>query len=169
MKNCYRQDVCYCESLFFPRRYRLLSLFVTRMALSSVRSLMKPLPDAAASEQVANSLSRIEAIILRRSHNYNQQRDGWEADDFVAHQESSQRHRLLSWTLRSPFVVIMLFSRTRNGSLRKGKDAFLTGLCGLLSISILPSMAIADKTAADYFVQSLPGAPDGPLLKMHAG
>lgn len=27
----------------------------------------------------------------------------------------------------------------------------------------------ADKTAADYFVQSLPGAPDGPLLKMHAG
>jgi len=27
----------------------------------------------------------------------------------------------------------------------------------------------SDKTAADYFVQSLPGAPDGPLLKMHAG
>jgi carboxypeptidase D len=27
----------------------------------------------------------------------------------------------------------------------------------------------ADKTAADYFVHSLPGQPDGPLLKMHAG
>lgn len=27
----------------------------------------------------------------------------------------------------------------------------------------------ADKTAADYYVHSLPGQPDGPLLKMHAG
>lgn len=25
------------------------------------------------------------------------------------------------------------------------------------------------KTAADYFVRSLPGAPEGPLIKMHAG
>lgn len=30
-------------------------------------------------------------------------------------------------------------------------------------------VARADKTAADYYVKSLPGAPDGPLLKMHAG
>lgn len=30
-------------------------------------------------------------------------------------------------------------------------------------------MAQTEKTAADYFVHSLPGAPDGPLLKMHAG
>ena len=28
---------------------------------------------------------------------------------------------------------------------------------------------LADKTAADYYVHSLPGAPDGTLLKMHAG
>jgi carboxypeptidase D len=27
----------------------------------------------------------------------------------------------------------------------------------------------ADKSAADYFIRSLPGQPDGPLLKMHAG
>lgn len=27
----------------------------------------------------------------------------------------------------------------------------------------------ADKTAADYYVHSLPGQPAGPLLKMHAG
>ncbi|KAK8244218.1 Alpha/Beta hydrolase protein [Phyllosticta capitalensis] len=34
----------------------------------------------------------------------------------------------------------------------------------------LPAVAAAsDKTAADYFVHSLPGAPPGPLLKMHAG
>jgi carboxypeptidase D len=25
------------------------------------------------------------------------------------------------------------------------------------------------KSAADYYVHSLPGAPEGPLLKMHAG
>lgn len=29
--------------------------------------------------------------------------------------------------------------------------------------------AQAEKTAADYYVKSLPGAPAGPLLKMHAG
>lgn len=27
----------------------------------------------------------------------------------------------------------------------------------------------ADKSAADYFIRSLPGQPEGPLLKMHAG
>lgn len=26
-----------------------------------------------------------------------------------------------------------------------------------------------EKNAADYYVQSLPGQPDGPLLTMHAG
>jgi carboxypeptidase D len=33
----------------------------------------------------------------------------------------------------------------------------------------LSSPATAEKTAADYYVDSLPGQPDGPLLKMHAG
>lgn len=42
-------------------------------------------------------------------------------------------------------------------------------VCALLSLTSLPSAAAAEKTAADYFVHSLPGAPDGPLLKMHAG
>jgi carboxypeptidase D len=32
----------------------------------------------------------------------------------------------------------------------------------------LPAVA-AEKTQADYFVHSLPGQPEGPLLKMHAG
>lgn len=31
------------------------------------------------------------------------------------------------------------------------------------------SNAAEPKTQADYFVSSLPGQPDGPLLKMHAG
>lgn len=38
----------------------------------------------------------------------------------------------------------------------------------LLSLSSV-AIAASEKTAADYFVHSLPGAPDGTLLKMHAG
>lgn len=34
---------------------------------------------------------------------------------------------------------------------------------------LLASLGNAEKTAADYFIRSLPGAPPGPLLKMHAG
>ncbi|KAI9676740.1 MAG: Cell death protease [Trizodia sp. TS-e1964] len=40
---------------------------------------------------------------------------------------------------------------------------------GILSVSLLPAAVLADKCAADYFVHSLPGQPEGPLLKMHAG
>ncbi|KAH8596330.1 pheromone-processing carboxypeptidase kex1 [Bisporella sp. PMI_857] len=43
------------------------------------------------------------------------------------------------------------------------------GLAAIWGISLIfPSTGLA-QTAADYFVHSLPGAPDGPLLKMHAG
>ncbi|KAF2184469.1 pheromone-processing carboxypeptidase KEX1 [Zopfia rhizophila CBS 207.26] len=42
-------------------------------------------------------------------------------------------------------------------------------VCGLLaSVSWIPGSSAANKKAADYFVHSLPGAPE-PLLKMHAG
>lgn len=46
-----------------------------------------------------------------------------------------------------------------------------TGLsiCAILSMLLLPPTAVAEKSAGDYFVHSLPGAPEGPLLKMHAG
>ncbi|CAD6450741.1 745fc3bc-b7d5-4a86-b27c-f0149ebad060 [Sclerotinia trifoliorum] len=50
----------------------------------------------------------------------------------------------------------------------KTSSALLT-IWGLLSVSLMPSVGQADKTAGDYFVHSLPGAPAGPLLKMHAG
>ncbi|KAH7084911.1 pheromone-processing carboxypeptidase KEX1 [Paraphoma chrysanthemicola] len=45
-----------------------------------------------------------------------------------------------------------------------------TALVGALvaTVSLLPS-AVAEKTQADYFIHDLPGAPEGPLLKMHAG
>jgi carboxypeptidase D len=39
----------------------------------------------------------------------------------------------------------------------------------LLSICLYPTLSTAEKSAGDYYVHSLPGAPDGPLLKMHAG
>ena len=34
---------------------------------------------------------------------------------------------------------------------------------------MLPGSAAQAKTQADYFIHELPGAPPGPLLKMHAG
>ncbi|KAH7407863.1 pheromone-processing carboxypeptidase kex1 [Cadophora sp. MPI-SDFR-AT-0126] len=55
---------------------------------------------------------------------------------------------------------------TQNSSRRP--TGHLLSICGLLSIAMLPAATMADKTAADYFVHSLPGAPE-PLLKMHAG
>lgn len=51
---------------------------------------------------------------------------------------------------------------------------YLTGRMRLRAIitavvlSWLATLAIADG-AGDYFVHSLPGAPEGPLVKMHAG
>ncbi|KAJ5051546.1 uncharacterized protein L3040_001322 [Drepanopeziza brunnea f. sp. 'multigermtubi'] len=44
----------------------------------------------------------------------------------------------------------------------------ILSICGLLSMAMLPAAIQADKKAADYYVHSLPGAPE-PLLKMHAG
>lgn len=39
----------------------------------------------------------------------------------------------------------------------------------MAALFLMVASTRAEKTAADYFVQSLPGQPDGPLLKMHAG
>ncbi|KAK6583893.1 hypothetical protein PZA11_003623 [Diplocarpon coronariae] len=58
--------------------------------------------------------------------------------------------------------------RALTGERFRGATGQLLSICGLLSMVMLPSAARADKTAADYFVHSLPGAPE-PLLKMHAG
>lgn len=38
-----------------------------------------------------------------------------------------------------------------------------------LLLSCAASLAAAEKSAADYFVHSLPGAPEEPPIKMHAG
>lgn len=42
---------------------------------------------------------------------------------------------------------------------------------GLVAAATLSWVAVvgAEKTAADYFVHSLPGAPETPFIKMHAG
>jgi len=45
-----------------------------------------------------------------------------------------------------------------------------TSIWTLSILSVLPSSTMAaEKKAADYYIHSLPGAPPGPLLKMHAG
>ncbi|TPX17616.1 uncharacterized protein E0L32_012096 [Thyridium curvatum] len=56
-------------------------------------------------------------------------------------------------------------------------DSFAAALGPLRLAHVLGAVALSwagmaraqDKTAGDYFVHSLPGAPEGPLLKMHAG
>ncbi|KAJ5689753.1 hypothetical protein N7462_004145 [Penicillium macrosclerotiorum] len=48
------------------------------------------------------------------------------------------------------------------------KKGALAMLSWSLFLLLGPALAAA-KSAADYYVHSLPGAPDGPLLKMHAG
>lgn len=45
------------------------------------------------------------------------------------------------------------------------RQCLLSSVFAMLSIP----RANAEQNAADFFVRSLPGAPDGPLLKMHAG
>jgi carboxypeptidase D len=43
-------------------------------------------------------------------------------------------------------------------------------LLGAVALLLFGQQCLAaDKSAADYFIRSLPGQPDGPLLKMHAG
>lgn len=44
----------------------------------------------------------------------------------------------------------------------------LAMLSWALSLALGPGLAAA-ASAADYYVHSLPGAPENPLLKMHAG
>jgi carboxypeptidase D len=41
--------------------------------------------------------------------------------------------------------------------------------CAIAVLLLGQQAAAADKTAADYFIDYLPGQPKGPLLKMHAG
>lgn len=61
---------------------------------------------------------------------------------------------------------LSLVSKLRAGASMRAFTCVL-----LASAAWLPAAWADDKekTAADYFVHSLPGAPPGPLLKMHAG
>lgn len=51
---------------------------------------------------------------------------------------------------------------------RSKRGGALAMLSWTISLVLGPTLAAAS-SAADYYVHSLPGAPDGPLLKMHAG
>ncbi|KAK4158512.1 Alpha/Beta hydrolase protein [Chaetomidium leptoderma] len=45
----------------------------------------------------------------------------------------------------------------------------LSAVIAALALPWTATLAAAEKSAGDYFVHSLPGAPEGPLVKMHAG
>ncbi|KAI9844588.1 MAG: Cell death protease [Thelocarpon superellum] len=60
--------------------------------------------------------------------------------------------------------------RGRPGRTEHGLDRWLRrGVLGAILSLSLEAMVAEGKTASEYFVHSLPGAPSGPLLKMHAG
>lgn len=44
-----------------------------------------------------------------------------------------------------------------------------TAAVAVAALSWIIPTAFADKSAADYFVHNLPGAPATPYIKMHAG
>lgn len=52
---------------------------------------------------------------------------------------------------------------------RKSSLSTAWGLWALALALFAMPLVNAQKTQADYYVKSLPGQPDGPLLKMHAG
>ncbi|KAL2011812.1 hypothetical protein VTN00DRAFT_4530 [Thermoascus crustaceus] len=56
------------------------------------------------------------------------------------------------------------------GGWRRKNSAFAATSLWALPLLLLSNLtSAASKSAADYYVRSLPGAPEGPLLKMHAG
>ncbi|KAF9887441.1 Cell death protease [Aspergillus nanangensis] len=63
-----------------------------------------------------------------------------------------------------------MVSLSLRGTSRRAIDAdTFPSLPWLLPLLLLNSLLVSAKSAADYYVHSLPGAPEGPLLKMHAG
>lgn len=83
-----------------------------------------------------------------------------------AQSSSSSINYLLS--LRRSFSYRMApgsFSRHSGG----GSGSLFSSYFSALLLLLLNPTAISAQTAADYYVKSLPGAPEGPLLKMHAG
>ncbi|KKK14367.1 hypothetical protein P175DRAFT_0498927 [Aspergillus ochraceoroseus IBT 24754] len=65
---------------------------------------------------------------------------------------------MVSWLLRGA-------SRSKDGApSSRSISTWAVSLLFLLNIA-----SVSAQSAADYYVRSLPGAPDGPLLKMHAG
>lgn len=55
--------------------------------------------------------------------------------------------------------------------MRWQRDTFLFALrlWTCLEVLVCSPASATGKSAADYYVKSLPGQPDGPLLNMHAG
>ena len=71
----------------------------------------------------------------------------------------------------SLFAVGVSARVVRDRTMRWQHDTFLFALRLWTCSEVLSCLAASatGTTAADYYVKSLPGQPDGPLLNMHAG
>ena len=78
-----------------------------------------------------------------------------------------------------PLHMLVMSASSSRGVIAAAGDLHLLRPCPSRTISrwllcllvffLGGTVVVGDKTAADYFVKSLPGQPEGPLLKMHAG
>lgn len=78
------------------------------------------------------------------------------------------------WRRSEEYITAAHCCRVRTLKMAAGLDRRKYNLSTISSIwmflfLLVAPAAHAAKTAADYYIKSLPGAPDGPLLKMHAG
>ena len=78
---------------------------------------------------------------------------------------------IIARPIQPPLGALNGVMASTQGLLDRRKAIWTSSWAVLLIMFGLLAMPVqsADKIAADYFVKSLPGQPDGPLLKMHAG
>lgn len=80
--------------------------------------------------------------------------------------------KLLEDSLFAIGVSARVVPTLRDRNMRWQPNTLLFGLRLWIFLEVFLSCSPASatgKTAADYYVKSLPGQPDGPLLNMHAG
>jgi hypothetical protein len=64
-------------------------------------------------------------------------------------------------------ITMRFLAQVQPGFARPSSPLWM--ICAITVLLLGQQSAAADKSAADYFIKYLPGQPEGPLLKMHAG
>jgi hypothetical protein len=80
---------------------------------------------------------------------------------------SLQLNRLAAQTVLAHHLIMKSRCRSVPWQTRGSSSIWLLCTAAALLLGLQP--VAAEKSAADYFIHSLPGQPEGPLLKMHAG